>query len=141
MTDEAAIDILKNIFDGVIDDYCVSHRCEHLCKNQDCYLSQSIDIVLNLVETLIKRNKELEEKCRKYSIVEIAYQDIIEDSMPKEIINRDYIPKSVIKEKIEEIKNNSKQNKKRLIGQDIDFENPIYLCQIKVLEELLEEEN
>jgi hypothetical protein len=100
------------------------------------------------IENLIKRNKELEEieqehkkengelrgkvkeleeKCKKDSIVIIEYQDILENN----------IPKSVIKEKIEELEKTKSRHYTENWADWKDDE--VYQYIIQVLEELLED--
>lgn len=56
MTDEEAIDILKNIIaDEVIGTYCIEIQkegvnCSKNCENEDCYLIQAIDTATNLIQ-------------------------------------------------------------------------------------------
>lgn len=53
---------------------------------------------------------------------------------------KDFIPKSLIKEKIEELKQQEKEELKGMKGQDRYFVKQMYQYKIQVLEELLGEE-
>lgn len=63
---EEAIDICKNIIcDEVIGTYCIEIQknvnCSENCKNNDCYLTNAIETVLNYIENSIPK-KKVEEK-------------------------------------------------------------------------------
>lgn len=60
---------------------------------------------IQAIENLIKRNKELEEKDKYYNKLIKLAQTITDESLKEalEEFEKDYIPKSKIKEKIEEL--------------------------------------
>lgn len=69
MNIEEAIDILKNsIADYVIGEYCEKCADNKICddRNEDCYYQQAIDTVVTAYEKEKEKNKELEEKIKKY---------------------------------------------------------------------------
>ena len=82
------------------------------------------------IENLIKENKELKE---------IRDSLLWQKNFDTKILDEDYIPKSKVKEKIEELKKEEKQELKGLKGQDRYFIKQIYQAKRIVLEELLEE--
>lgn len=90
--------------------------------------------VLQAIENLINRNKELEEFIIKYyDEIRKEYEGLINHKLI------DYIPKSKIKEKIEELDKEEKRELKGTKGQDRYFIKQIYQYKRKVLEELLQE--
>ena len=92
---------------------------------------------LQAIENLIGRNKELEEKKKRQSIAIIEYQDLLENS----------IPKSKVRDKIEEIKRLKKSAEylinERIVIAESDSLNygkkQAHCCDIELLEQLLQE--
>ena len=95
------------------------------CEDGNWYWDDGVDAI----ENLIKGYKELEEQIDKH-----VY---FETTNPKEI-EKNYIPKSKIKEKIEELKN---ENYQISLGSEIAFDSEIFKnnLKIQVLQELMEE--
>ena len=93
-----------------------------------------------VIENLTKRNKDLEEHMQKFYTAELFTAKQVK------LIEKDYIPKSKVKEKIEEEKSGIKsdldnykklkdENWKKAIHQNIIIRNE----KIKLCEELLQE--
>ncbi len=77
-----AIDICKNkICDDVISAYCEkeSKYCKELCENEDCYLIQAIETVLQSLEKLQNYCKEIIKEKQELS-------SALLDSIPKKKI-------------------------------------------------------
>jgi len=105
---------------------------EHLIK---CCHDES-DILYKLdgetkksLENLIQENKELKEEVKEY-----------EKQLDLDYVEENYISKSKLKEKIEELKKEEKQELKGLKGQDRYFIKQIYQAKRIVFEEILEGE-
>lgn len=94
----------------------------------------------NKLENLIKAYKELEEDNKQLKtrrIIGSIYDVKIEDL--KDVLSPYYIPKSVIKEKIDKKQKQLELLKKELQGRQTNFVNKnIITGQIQVLQELLE---
>lgn len=86
-------------------------------------LHYGIGLYIQAMENLIQEIKELKE-----------------ENWIMRIVDKQYINKNKIKEKIEEIKKEEKQELKGLKGQDRYFIKQIYQAKRIVLEELLGEE-
>lgn len=87
--------------------------------------------IISAIENLIKRNKELEEFIIKYyDEIRKEYEGLINHKLI------DYIPKSKIKEKIEEYKKKIIEARK----EDDDCKELYYEQEIEILQELLGEE-
>lgn len=89
MNIEESTDILKNIIaDEVIGTYCIEIQkeginCSENCKDEDCYLIQAIETVLNELDNKDKIIKELKEKI-EYLEKENKVVRIFKESMPKD---------------------------------------------------------
>lgn len=98
----------------------------------DCLDYDEIDAIegiLDLYKRQKDRIKELEEEVeRRIEKEALDYRYVDKNMMRKDIIQRDYIPKSKIKEKIEELKEGK------------DFDNDVYVEEyaVDILQELLE---
>ena len=83
---EEAIDICKNkICDDVISAYCEKKRkyCKEFCENEDCYLIQAIETVLQALEDYKTHND-------KYMNGELF------SAKQMKFIEKEYIPKKKI---------------------------------------------
>lgn len=96
------------------------------CENGICEASMSI-------ENLINRNRELEEDNQKFESGKFL--------TPAQCvrIGKDYIPKSKVKEKIEELDKKEKEELKGLKGQDRYFVKQMYMYKRNILQELMED--
>lgn len=96
--------------------------------------------IAEIIEHLIKAYKELEEDNKQLKtrrIIGSIYDVKIEDL--KDVLSPYYIPKSVIKEKIDKKQKQLELLKKELQGRQTNFVNKnIITGQIQVLQELLE---
>lgn len=134
---EQDIKILENYIELINKGYCLD--CNELCNiySTPAFPPRAIALA---IEKLIKerqldkeRIKELEERIKIYALNG--------DNIKLELyIKNNYIPKSLIKEKIEELKQQEKEELKGMKGQDRYFVKQIYQYKIQVLEELLGEE-
>ena len=110
------------------------------------------DIILNLINKLQEENEKLKNTDLKQAKIE--YLEVLNEKLQKEneelnyklhskkialeIYNR-YIPKSKVKEKIEELDKEEKRELKGTKGQDRYYIKQKYMYKRKVLQELLEE--
>ena len=95
----------------------------------ECYRQSAVKPFEKAIENLINRIKELEEEVeRRIEKEALDYRYVDKNMLRKDIIQRDYIPKSKIKEKIEELKKNK------------DFDEDVYVEEfaVDILKELLE---
>lgn len=103
-------------------------------------LHYGIGLYIEALENLIKAYKELEEDNKQLKtrrIIGSIYDVKIEDL--KDVLSPYYIPKSVIKEKIDKKQKQLELLKKELQGRQTNFVNKnIITGQIQVLQELLE---
>lgn len=87
------------------------------------------EILINLIEKLQKENEELKKSKITYEKV----RDIQEKN--KNIVDKNYISKQIIKDKIEELKQEKKKYGNCLIEM---YEDELVNRDIKILQELLE---
>lgn len=98
---------------------------DYLDKQDRKYVSEYRLMILQAIENLIERNKELENKCKELNFKYTA-----------QWVDDNYIPKSKIKEKIKYYKELYKQDNapnEFLINQDC-------LSKLSILQELLEDD-
>lgn len=112
MTEEEkkAISIVENIKFKKYKIYIAKEMKDEIRFYQTEEERKAIDIVLNLIEKLQKENEELRQN---YDIATTEMEELKEqkkidmyligDSISKEIVKRDYIPKDKIREKIKEL--------------------------------------
>ena len=106
---------------------------EYLDKQDRKFVSKHRLMILQAVENLIARYKELEEENRK--LTARKYMLNAETGELKEIpIDNNYIPKSKVKDKIEEI-----QKECFLYKNETNCEECFERCSVEGLQELLEE--
>lgn len=91
--------------------------------------------IAQAIKNLLTRYKELEEKNK----TQLEAFELGKESSRKRI-EYDYIPKSKVKEKIEELDKEEKRELKGTKGQDRYYIKQKYMYKRKVLEELLREE-
>ena len=94
--EKKAISIVENIKFKKYKIYIAKEMKDEIRFYQTEEERKAIDIVLNLIEKLQKENEELKEQ------KEIDMY-LIGDSISKEIVKRDYIPKDKIRDKLDEI--------------------------------------
>ena len=90
---------------------------------------------IRAIKNLLTRYKELEEENK----TQLEAFELGKESSRKRI-EYDYIPKSKVKEKIEELDKEEKRELKGTKGQDRYYIKQKYMYKRKVLEELLREE-
>lgn len=127
---EKAKEILVNVMaDEVIGAYCNEIQktvdCSKNCENEDCFLQQAIDTVLQELDRLQKENE-------KYISGELMTRNQAKHF--EEITNKHYIHKNKIREKIEKIKNKPNNPNQKVIATQIDA------SLIACLQDLLKEE-
>ena len=131
------IKILEDYIELIKKGYC--EDCNELCNiyGTPTYPAKKIS---EATEHLIKAYKELEEDNKQLKtrrIIGSIYDVKIEDL--KDVLSPYYIPKSVIKEKIDKKQKQLELLKKELQGRQTNFVNKnIITGQIQVLQELLE---
>lgn len=96
----------------------------------DCELKE----LQQAIKHLIKAYKEISELYKSEKKMKNQYVELYQDILLKENV----IPVSLVKEKIEELNKEEKQNLKGTKGQDRYFVKQMYQNKRKVLEELLE---
>lgn len=111
---------------------------------------QDLRPYMKAIENILNRNKELEEELQRQKEINTVinkenlddkYEEVLEKVMTKFLnnnIKNDFIPKSLVKEKIEELNKEEKQELKGLKGQDRYFVKQMYQYKRSVLQELLE---
>lgn len=94
---------------------------------------EEFDEVKQAIENLIKGYRELEEDNQKFESGKFL--------TPAQCvrIGKDYIPKSKVKEKIEELDKKEKEELKGLKGQDRYFVKQMYMYKRNILQELMED--
>lgn len=114
---------------------------EFVSQNKDTgYFGLSSEMI-QLIGKLITRNEELEKENKKIRKSNKILIELIQHSAMQEIINKDYISKSKVREKIDELKKECLCCKfKKLCNEHYDR-----YCFVKIikyqLQELLEERN
>lgn len=105
--------------------------------NKIVFTEKILEVFKEPIRNLIARNKELEIK---QELLKILQDKINEQSLFINEIKKDYIPKSKVREKKEELKEILKNNLHITYNR---YEKPEQLLQygIDILEELLEERN
>ena len=108
--EKKAISIVENIKFKKYKIYIAKEMKDEIRFYQTEEERKAIDIVLNLIEKLQKENEELRQN---YDIATTEMEELKEqkkidmyligDSISKEIVKRDYIPKDKIREKIKEL--------------------------------------
>lgn len=101
---------------------------EELTKVRPDELSTEGLKLFNKINEIIDKNKELEEF--KKQVTEIENTNFVK--------YKNYIPVSLVEEKIEELNKEEKQELKGLKGQDRYFVKQMYQYKRSVLQELLE---
>lgn len=86
---------------------------------------------IQAIENLIARNKELEEKDKANEAIKKAYREVIDD--------KGYIPKSKVKEKLQELYDKADYRKPDNLKGRVHFQPEPVDFQIAVLQELLQE--
>lgn len=91
---------------------------------------------IEAIENMLNRNKELEEENEKYivQLTDEQYRKLVD--IIRNDVNKEW--KSLVKEKIEELNKQEKQELKGLKGQDRYFVKQMYQYKRSVLQELLE---
>lgn len=122
-----------NVYDEIKSwlEYIKTHKDK---TNKAEYLIRILETVLADREKLIKENKKIEEARNWY--FEHTVNKAVTPEMLHKILRQDYIPKSVIKEKIEELENENYQISQE---SEIAFDSGIMKnnFKIQVLKELL----
>lgn len=141
------------ILEDTLQKYCYKNckgEIDDSCK--ECKRLKAIENLLTRYKQLEEENKQLKEYIVKApnldEMTAVQYTKIQEEAYimgrakeqqrAKEIIHNDYIPKSKVKEKIEELENESYQIS---LKSEVAFDSGIMKnnLRIKVLQELLEE--
>ena len=102
---EEDIKILKGECDCI---YFENGKCEYNNGKSKCDKGKAIENILNRLEQLEKENKELKLKIRDFYRSRGEY--IKAKAIMTSELRYDYIPKSVIREKIEELEANKNMN-------------------------------
>lgn len=131
------IDILEDYINLIEKGYC--EDCNELCNisTTPVYPSKS---VAQAISNLLAKNKELKERNkRQQENLKITNKKIAAQRGQLMMLNKAYIPKSKVEEKIEEIK---KEQEKIRLDEDCVWNNKIYNLDIarEVLQELLGKE-
>lgn len=112
----------------------IINLCNEELDNEDENVTAVLDLVdLKSLRNLIKAYKELEEENRIFALEGSRVSLKIH-------IDKNYIPVSLVEEKIEELKEEIEQLR---IERNVTYDSGIYRNQIKIdiLQELLEERN
>ena len=123
-------------------------RCKE-CKFACCEQCEINNTQVRAIENLIQENKELKGKLQQYKKIEEITNKITDDDIKNAIENaeKEYIPKSKVKEKIEKLENSTSNDKikaeiKELKEMKVDGEvfTTAVNFAIKELQSLLEKE-
>lgn len=99
-------------------------------KNKACYVDRD-SLVFPIIENLIARNKKLEDDLYATNCIVNEQIDVLRES----------IPKSKVKELLEKLDKEEKQELKGAKGQDRYFIKQIYSAKRSSIEDLLQERN
>lgn len=110
-------------------------------EERNSILNESNILKINKLNELEKNNERLEAKVKRYEKYLENKDKRLEEALEYEFQERerDYIPKSKVKEKIEELEHEKFKRTQLGIFQLKNYENQKLLGQIQVLRELLEE--
>ena len=104
-------------------------------------LDQAIEHILSDYKRVLKENGELRERIKQLEDTNKKLYEIgIEIGKQHKYTSENYIPKSKVEEKIEELDKEEKRELKGTKGQDRYYIKQKYMYKRKVLEELLREE-
>ena len=114
MSEDEALDIINNVIcDEVISTYCIEIQkeinCSKNCENEDCYLIQAIETLLDLYKQEKENNKFLKQRNEVISnnMLELSSNSIRKDKI-KEFIKEEtkentYNYKTISAERLKEL--------------------------------------